>query len=466
MTPERPGPALQLTTLGHQDLLAARAIPGSQPLEWQVPSACSSGRWKTHPRGKRRLVKPGPGTTRMDDSRLDMSATFSDFPDDTVTNVFTDRVATSARLRRPNQCPNRRAMLMTDRSGDLVLDPRCGIGHHGAARAVGSALDHDRHLLASPWPWRGSGSWAQRYRCTSPTPTRREAQFEAECERLPIGPAHQRHSAMVCLRAGSLSPLKSIANNPDIVEGMTREAIDAAIQKLRRVRDPTTSPTRTRARSASPGRSPSSRSARTAVWPSARAGREQTAYQQGPSGRSGAARLGAVRGPPSSRTSAKPASRTVSRASGSSSSRSSPTPGPTSRRWRPRRCAGRQRRGAGSGGPPSIPLKIAIAGAAVRHGEPEFAASAVGEAIAARRHRPVVRPPVRLRRDRGGGDRSRRGDRGDVARGFAEVVQERAFGRIKMLVRMNVDLLMGRDLKKTGSGNLFTVFEPDPWADR
>lgn len=34
---------------------------------------------------------------------------------------------------------------------------------------------------------------------------------------------------------------------------------------------------------------------------------------------------------------------------------------------------------------------------------------------------------------------------------------ERSFGRIKLLfVRMNVDLLMGEDLKKTGAGNLFT----------
>ncbi len=47
--------------------------------------------------------------------------------------------------------------------------------------------------------------------------------------------------------------------------------------------------------------------------------------------------------------------------------------------------------------------------------------------------------------------------------GFAHVEGERAFGRIKLLmVRMNVDLLMGEDLKKTGAGNLFTVFgEPD-----
>ena len=47
--------------------------------------------------------------------------------------------------------------------------------------------------------------------------------------------------------------------------------------------------------------------------------------------------------------------------------------------------------------------------------------------------------------------------------GFASVEQERKVGRIPvLLVRMNVDLLMGEDLKKSGAGNLFTVFgEPD-----
>jgi adenine-specific DNA-methyltransferase len=47
--------------------------------------------------------------------------------------------------------------------------------------------------------------------------------------------------------------------------------------------------------------------------------------------------------------------------------------------------------------------------------------------------------------------------------GFANVEDERSFGRIRLLlVRMNVDLLMGEELKKTGAGNLFTVFgEPD-----
>lgn len=44
-----------------------------------------------------------------------------------------------------------------------------------------------------------------------------------------------------------------------------------------------------------------------------------------------------------------------------------------------------------------------------------------------------------------------------------DVAGERSLGRLPvLLVRMNADLLMGEDLKKTGAGNLFTVFgEPD-----
>ena len=44
-----------------------------------------------------------------------------------------------------------------------------------------------------------------------------------------------------------------------------------------------------------------------------------------------------------------------------------------------------------------------------------------------------------------------------------DVAAERALGRVPvLLVRMNADLLMGEELKKTGTGNLFTVFgEPD-----
>lgn len=47
--------------------------------------------------------------------------------------------------------------------------------------------------------------------------------------------------------------------------------------------------------------------------------------------------------------------------------------------------------------------------------------------------------------------------------GFASVAAERRLGKVPvLLVRMNADLVMGDELKKTGAGNLFTVFgEPD-----
>ena len=47
--------------------------------------------------------------------------------------------------------------------------------------------------------------------------------------------------------------------------------------------------------------------------------------------------------------------------------------------------------------------------------------------------------------------------------GFANVAAERRLGRVPvLLVRMNADLLMGEELKKTSVGNLFTVFgSPD-----
>lgn len=50
-----------------------------------------------------------------------------------------------------------------------------------------------------------------------------------------------------------------------------------------------------------------------------------------------------------------------------------------------------------------------------------------------------------------------------TAEGFALVEGARLLGKLPVLmVRMNADLLMGEELKKTGAGNLFTVFgEPD-----
>ena len=116
------------------------------------------------------------------------------------------------------------------------------------------------------------------------------------------------------------------------------------------------------------------------------------------------------------------------------------------------------------GGADGIPLRIGIAlGPQYGTVSQRFAASAVKEAIAANDIDLVC--VLGFAFDATAADVTEAdGVTVETSRsGFAEVAQERAFGRIKMLlVRMNVDLLMGEDLKKTGAGNLFTVFgEPD-----
>ena len=72
-----------------------------------------------------------------------------------------------------------------------------------------------------------------------------------------------------------------------------------------------------------------------------------------------------------------------------------------------------------------------------------------------------MRPGVRLRPAGARGTEAR--VRRPSSDGFANVAAERRLGRIPvLLVRMNADLVMGEELKKTGAGNLFTVFgEPD-----
>ena len=92
-----------------------------------------------------------------------------------------------------------------------------------------------------------------------------------------------------------------------------------------------------------------------------------------------------------------------------------------------------------------------------------FVKHAAREAFEAERHRPACDTRLRLR-PTGTGVTEEDGVTVDASdEGFASVAGIRKLGRIPVLmVRMNVDLLMGEELKKTGAGNLFTVFgEPD-----
>ncbi len=253
--------------------------------------------------------------------------------------------------------------------------------------------------------------------------------------------------------------LKSIANNPDIVEGMTRDQIDAAIKKHAdfetlydrpyedkhavRVAGPFTVESLSPHRSLAFAGGPEHTAYETG---SERAGQEQPdSAQFEASILENLAKAGIQNGLKGERIefeSIEPYAGTYLQAVATQ----------------------RVREGDSGGGADGIPLRIGIAlGPQYGTVSQRFAASAVKEAIAAgdvdllcvlgfafdaQASEVTESDGVTVETSRSG---------------FAEVAEERKFGRIKMLlVRMNVDLLMGEDLKKTGAGNLFTVFgEPD-----
>ena len=469
MTPERrPGPALQLTTLTSPRIRAGRT--GYFPIEVNGKSYLpSSGEWKTHREGMARLVMAGRVAVGGRTPRY--VRYFSDFPVTTLTNVWTDLggasqpvyvVQTNARIVE-------RCMLMCTDPGDLVLDPTCGSGTTAyVAEQWGRrwiTIDTSRVALALARQ-RIMGAKYPMYLLADSDKGKLK---EAEVSGLPrVGglPTNDIRHGFVYERVQHIT-LKSIANNPDIVEGMTREAIDAAIKKHAdfetlydrpyedkgavRVAGPFTVESLSPHRSLAFAGGPEQTAYDTGTE---RAGQEQPDSAQFETsilenlGKAGI--QNGLKGERIEFESIEPYAGTYLQA-----------------------VATQKVRGGDSGGGavprerevhPGIPLKIAIAlGPQYGTVSQKFAASAVKEAIAAGDIDLLC--VLGFAFDATAAEVTEAdGVTVETSRaGFAEVAQERAFGRIKMLlVRMNVDLLMGEELKKTGSGNLFTVFgEPD-----
>jgi adenine-specific DNA-methyltransferase len=126
-----------------------------------------------------------------------------------------------------------RCMLMTTDPGDLVLDPTCGSGTTAyVAEQWGRRwiiIDTSRVALALARQ-RVMGARFPYFLLTdSPEGRAKESQLTVQ----PLPPAETTNDiryGFVCERVQHVT-LKSIANNPDIVEGMSREAIDAAIRR-------------------------------------------------------------------------------------------------------------------------------------------------------------------------------------------------------------------------------------------
>jgi adenine-specific DNA-methyltransferase len=420
-------------------------------------------RWKTNEEGMTRLQLAN--RVEATSQRLGYVRFLDDFPAMKLTNSWTDTVssfmADKVYVVQTNTKVIERCMLMCTDPGDLVLDPTCGSGTTAyVAEQWGRrwiTIDTSRVALALARQRLMGAKYPMYLLADSDKGKLKEAEVSGHPRAGGLSTSDIRHG-FVYERVQHIT-LKSIANNPDIVEGMTREAIDAAIKKHAdfetlydrpyedrgavRVAGPFTVESLSPHRSLAFAGGPDHTAYETGTE---RAGEEQPdAPQFEASILENLAKAGIQNGLKGERIefeSIEPYAGTYLQAVATQ----------------------RVREGDSGGGADGIPLRIGIAlGPQYGTVSQRFAASAVKEAIAAgdidllcvlgfafdaQASEVTESDGVTVETSRSG---------------FAEVAEERKFGRIKMLlVRMNVDLLMGEDLKKTGAGNLFTVFgEPD-----
>lgn len=412
----------------------------------------SKGGWKTNQAGMRKLliadrVYAGRG------ANLGYVRFIDDFPAAPISNFWSDTlgqgqfggdklyvVQTATKVIE-------RCMLMCTDPGDLVLDPTCGSGTSAyVAEQWGRrwiTIDTSRVALALARQ-RLMGARFPFYLLADSDAGRKKEQ-EVSQRLLPSASVTNdiRHG-FVYERVQHIT-LKSIANNPDIVEGMTREEIDKAIKKhadfevlydrpyedrgVVRVTGPFT------VESPSPHRS------------LAFAGGDQD----------------------------HPQSEVAASTDGSANSfeqtilenlrKAGVQTGKTTERIRfetldPYAGTYLQALGEANSGDASLRVGVAV-GPQYGIVSPWFIKDAAREAIRAGVDLLCV---LAFAFDpQATGVTTDDGVTVETANEFARVAGERQLGRVKvLLVRMNVDLLMGDALKKTGAGNLFTVFgEPD-----
>ncbi|MGH3635383.1 MAG: DNA methyltransferase, partial [Mycobacterium sp.] len=423
-------------------------------------------RWKTNESGMRRLQLAG--RVERTTNTLAYVRYLEDFPAFAVSNSWVDIGGIQSRadpkiyvVQTATRAIERCALMCTD-PGDLVLDPTCGSGTTAFVAEqwgrrwitidtsrVALALARQR-VMGAKYPWYLLADTAEGYAkgqsLTAQTLPRQE--FTGDI----------RHG-FVYERVQHIT-LKSIANNPDIKEGMSREEIDAAIKRHAefellydkpyedsnkvRVAGPFT------VESLSPHRS------------LAFAGREATALQES-RGETEAAKDGNA---PNFEQSildnlAKAGIQNGRRKERISFAAFETYAGEYIQAIGERAVATSADQSEPSDGEP---VRVAIAlGPQYGTVSASFVKNAAREAI----HAEDVDllsilgfafdPQVT-------GVTKHDGVTVDASdEGFASVEAPRKLGRLPVLmVRMNADLLMGEELKKTGAGNLFTVFgEPD-----
>jgi adenine-specific DNA-methyltransferase len=222
----------------HGDMTSQRP-PGDFPVDFEGRVVRPlRGYWKTNPDGMRRLIAAGRlmllGNTLRYIRYLDDFAVFplNNVWSDTITSGFADKksyiVQTPARI--PERC-----MLMTTDPGDLILDPTCGSGTTAyVAEQWGRrwiTIDTSRVALALARSRLMAAKYPYYLLADSEAGVRKEAEVSGHAPSLTMErPTNDVRRGFVYERVPHVT-LKSIAQNPDIHEGMTRAEVDAAIAR-------------------------------------------------------------------------------------------------------------------------------------------------------------------------------------------------------------------------------------------
>ena len=162
----------------------------------------------------------------------------TDFPWTEYTNVWTDTVVGSFledKVYVVQTSPKviARCLLMTTDPGDLVLDPTCGsettayVAEQWGRRWI--TIDTSRVAIALTRTRLMAGKYPYYILADSSEGLKQETELTGKMQHAQKTDSDIKRG-FVCKRVPHVT-LKSIANNPDIKEGMSREEIDAAIAK-------------------------------------------------------------------------------------------------------------------------------------------------------------------------------------------------------------------------------------------
>jgi adenine-specific DNA-methyltransferase len=197
------------------------------------PSAGKS--WRTHPDGMKKLIWAHRLIALGDNPYFRQH--YSDFPVMQIENSWHDTAAgyseTKIYVVQTAERIVQRCVLMTTDPGDLVLDPTCGSGTTAhVAEQWGRrwiTIDTSRVALALARTRLMAARFLYYLLVDTPEGVRKEAEITGR-----VPPEHRTEGDIrrgFVYKRVSHATLKSIANNPDIKEGMGRQQIAAAIER-------------------------------------------------------------------------------------------------------------------------------------------------------------------------------------------------------------------------------------------